>query len=142
VLIVIDQLEKLFTQATVAERDAFLAGLRALRGEHRCAVIVTLRTDFFGALMENQLWPERGHDQLSLVNVGVAVEPELIERLLADAASEPGILPLLQETMIHERGRVVPRRGDSERACTLPSQSSLNRHRLKHRQGVRAHSDE
>jgi hypothetical protein len=32
--------------------------------------------------------------------VGVSVEPELIERLLADAASEPGILPLLQETMV------------------------------------------
>ena len=28
--------------------------------------------------------------------VGATVEPELTERLVADAASEPGILPLLQ----------------------------------------------
>src|SRR5678816_1971154 len=31
---------------------------------------------------------------------GVVVEQALIERLLADAAAEPGILPLLQETMV------------------------------------------
>jgi hypothetical protein len=31
--------------------------------------------------------------------VGVHVEPALIERLLADAGSEPGSLPLLQETL-------------------------------------------
>jgi hypothetical protein len=30
----------------------------------------------------------------------VTVEPALIERLVADAASEPGILPLLQETLV------------------------------------------
>ena len=31
--------------------------------------------------------------------VGVQIEPSLVERLLADAADEPGVLPLLQETM-------------------------------------------
>src|SRR6185503_14990882 len=119
VLLVIDQLEELFTQATASERDAFLAALRALREERRCAVIVTLRADFFGALMESPLWPERVREQLSRIEVGplrgealreaiaapardagVDVDPELIERLLADAASEPGTLPLLQETMV------------------------------------------
>jgi hypothetical protein len=119
VLLVIDQLEELFTQATAGERDAFLTALRALRDERRCAVIVTLRADFFGALMESPLWPERIRDQLSRIEVGplrgealreaiasparaagVDVDPELIERLLADAASEPGTLPLLQETMV------------------------------------------
>jgi hypothetical protein len=120
VLLVVDQLEDLFTLASAGERDGFLAALRALRAERRCAVIVTLRADFFGALIESPLWPEsRGRDQLSRIEVsplrgqalreaiavpardaGVAVEPELIERLLADAAAEPGILPLLQETMV------------------------------------------
>jgi WD40 repeat protein len=120
VLLVVDQLEELFTLASAGERDAFLAALRELRAEHRCAVIVTLRADFFGALMESPLWPERrGRDQLLRIEVsplrgqalrdaieapardaGVMVEPELIERLLADAASEPGILPLLQETLV------------------------------------------
>ena len=32
--------------------------------------------------------------------MGVTVESELIERLVADAASEPGILPLLQDTLV------------------------------------------
>jgi hypothetical protein len=64
-LVVIDQLEELFTLASASERDAFLAALRALRAERRCVVIVTLRADFFGALMESPLWPERGRDKLS-----------------------------------------------------------------------------
>jgi CHAT domain/WD domain, G-beta repeat len=119
VLLVIDQLEEVFTLATTAERDAFLAALRALRIENRFVVILTLRADFFGALMESPLWPERGRDQFSLVKVsplrgeglreaittpahevGVTVEPSLIDRLVVDAAFEPGLLPLLQETLV------------------------------------------
>jgi hypothetical protein len=117
-LVVVDQLEELFTQASADQRAAFLDALRALRTEPRCAVIYTLRADFSGALMESPLWPERPA-QLSRVDVtplrgtalreaiaapaegvGVTVEPELIERLVADAASEPGILPLLQEALV------------------------------------------
>jgi len=117
-LIVVDQLEELFTQAIVEERAAFFDALRALRTESRCAVIYTLRADFSGALMESPLWPERPA-QLARVEVtplrgtalreaiaapaeavGVTVEPELIERLVGDAASEPGILPLLQEALV------------------------------------------
>jgi conflict system STAND superfamily ATPase/CHAT domain-containing protein len=117
-LLVVDQLEELFTLANAGERARFLDALRALRAERRCAVVFTLRADFFGALMESTLWAER-RGQLSRVEVsplhdealreaialparavGVTVEPELIERLVADAASEPGILPLLQETLV------------------------------------------
>jgi hypothetical protein len=120
VLFVVDQLEELFTLASADERETFLAALRALRAVPRCVVICTLRADFFGALIESSLWPEhRGRKQLSHIEVsplrgealreaiatpaheiGVEVEPELVERLLADAASEPGILPLLQETLV------------------------------------------
>jgi hypothetical protein len=81
-------------------------------------VIFTLRADFFGALMESPLWTEhQGEPSLLKVSplhgemlrdaiaspardLGVVVEPELTERLLADAAAEPGILPLLQETLM------------------------------------------
>ncbi|TMQ09207.1 MAG: CHAT domain-containing protein [Deltaproteobacteria bacterium] len=117
-LIVVDQLEELFTQASPGERAAFLDALGALRAEPSCAIIFTLRADFSGALMESPLWPERP-TQLSRVDVtplrgtalreaitapaegvGMTVEPELIERLVADAAAEPGILPLLQETLV------------------------------------------
>jgi hypothetical protein len=117
-LIVVDQLEELFTLAGAEEQTRFLDALRALRTEHRCAAVFILRADFFGALMESTLWAER-RGQLSRVEVsplhgeslreaiaapasavGVNVEPELVERLVADAASEPGILPLLQETLV------------------------------------------
>ena len=117
-LIVVDQLEELFTLASADERTQFLDALHALRKERGCAVVFTLRADFFGALMESALWTERC-GQLSRVevsplrgealreaiaaparDVGVAIEPELIERLVADAACEPGILPLLQDTMV------------------------------------------
>ncbi len=115
VLIVIDQLEELFTQVTTEERAAFLTSLQHLRAEPRCVVIFTLRADFFSEFMNSPLW----RDHLSRVEVGalrrealreaivqpahdlgVTVEPELVERLLAEAASEPGILPLLQETLV------------------------------------------
>src|SRR6185295_17656276 len=52
VLIVIDQLEELFTLATPGEREQFLIALGALRDEPRCAVIFTLRADFYGDFME------------------------------------------------------------------------------------------
>jgi hypothetical protein len=115
VLIVIDQLEELFTQVTTAERATFLTSLQHLRAEPRCVVIFTLRADFFSEFMKSPLW----RDQLSRIelgalrrealreaivrpahDLGVTVEPELVERLFADAASEPGILPLLQETLV------------------------------------------
>ncbi len=118
VLILIDQLEELFTLADTGEREQFLSALEGLRAAPRCVVVFTLRADFFGAFMESRLWTER-RGRISRVEVaplrgqalneaivrpardlGVGVEPELIERLLADAGSEPGVLPLLQETLV------------------------------------------
>jgi WD40 repeat protein/serine/threonine protein kinase len=118
ILLVVDQLEELFTLASGDERSTFLAALRTLRAESRCVLLFTLRADFYGAFMESPLWADLG-GRISRIEVaplrgaalraaierpardlGVSFEPELVERLLADAASEPGILPLLQETMI------------------------------------------
>ncbi len=117
-LLVVDQLEELFTLASADERARFLNALRGLREARRAVVVFTLRADFFGALMESALWAER-RGRLSRIEVsplsglalreaiaapassaGATVEPELAERLVADAAAEPGILPLLQETMV------------------------------------------
>jgi WD40 repeat protein len=120
VLIVVDQLEELFTLESADEHSCarFLVALRALRAEPRCALVFTLRADFYGAFMENPLWQDLrgrlsrievgplGEAELRVAiaqparDVGVYFEPELIERLLADSASEPGILPLLQETLV------------------------------------------
>lgn len=118
VLILIDQLEELFTVADAGERDRFLSALEALRAVPRCVVVFTLRADFFGAFMESPLWTDR-YGAISRIEVtplrnkalieaivrpardlGVDIEPDLLERLLADAGSEPGILPLLQETLV------------------------------------------
>jgi len=114
VLIVIDQLEELFTLADPGERERFWLAWRVLRDEPRCTVIFTLRADFHGAFMESPLWhgrlsylgvgPLRGEALCQAIvnparDVGVHLEPELVERLLADAGSEPGVLPLLQETL-------------------------------------------
>jgi len=118
VLLVIDQLEELFTLAEAGERDQFVRAIDTLRSEFRFAVLFTLRADFFGAFMESPLWPDRpgrisrievgplrGEALCEAIvrptrDVGVEVEPGLVERLLANAGSEPGVLPLLQETMV------------------------------------------
>ncbi len=118
VLLVVDQLEELFTLAGADERTKFLEAVRALRTRSRCIILSMLRADFFGDFMECPLWtdrrgrisrievgPLRGKALRAAIvqparDVGVFFEPDLIERLLADAASEPGILPLLQETLI------------------------------------------
>jgi len=116
-LLVIDQFEELFTLASARERAKFVDVLRMLRAEPRCVLVLVLRADFYGALMDSPLWADL-HGQILRLDVaplrgpalreaieqpacelGVSFEPGLVERLLADAASEPGILPLLQETL-------------------------------------------
>ena len=116
-LLVIDQLEELFAVATSEERERFLAVLHLLRDDPRCTFVFTLRADFYGAFMESTLWsaadgrisridlgPLRS-DSLQRViehparDVGVYFQPQLVSRLLEDAAREPGALPLLQETL-------------------------------------------
>jgi WD40 repeat protein len=117
-VLVIDQLEELFLLAGDGERARFLAALRALRGDPRCMLVHTLRADCFGAVMESALWadlqgrisrvelaPLRGEELRAAIeqparDLGVYFEPELIERLLGEAASEPGVLPLLQEVLV------------------------------------------
>jgi WD40 repeat protein/energy-coupling factor transporter ATP-binding protein EcfA2 len=116
-LLVVDQLEELF--ALVKERteqDRFLTALKALRSDARCTLIATMRADFYGDLMTSALWPVdrsqvfdvaplRGEAlRRAIVRpaeaVGVFLEPDLVERLIADAADEPGALPMLQEAMV------------------------------------------
>jgi hypothetical protein len=123
-LIFVDQLEELFTTAEGNARTAFIVAIRALRGDARVALVLTLRADFYAQLMESALWadldgrlsrldvsPLRG-DKLRMAieaparALGVYFEPVLVERLLHDVADEPGALPLLQDTLLelwHQR---------------------------------------
>lgn len=113
-LIIIDQFEELFVIADAAARARFVAAIRMLRQDSRIALVLTLRADFYASLMNSALWADLS-GQLSRLDVsalrgdmlrqaieaparalGVHVEPVLVERLLHDAADEPGALPLLQ----------------------------------------------
>lgn len=114
-LLVIDQFEEVFT---VAREDAvpFQQALLRLAQVSNCYVVLTVRADFFSDLMTTLLWQEVQAYRLEVVpldeaglrqaivrpaeEIGVFVETALVERLVADAAGEPGILPLIQETLV------------------------------------------
>lgn len=114
-LLLVDQFEEVFTQAQREERARFIAALQALRAPENCALILTLRADFYPDLMTSYLWPVDASQRVEVaplrgealreaierpaVDVGVRIEDKLVNQLLADAADEPGVLPLLQETM-------------------------------------------
>jgi len=116
-LLVVDQLEELFAVTGAEQRAAFFAAVRTLRADPRCVLMFTLRSDFYGALLECPLWTDVDgqisrielsalrNDSLQIVierparGAGVHVQPELISQLVADAAREPGALPLLQATL-------------------------------------------
>ncbi|HEU4726504.1 MAG TPA: TIR domain-containing protein, partial [Kofleriaceae bacterium] len=134
-LLVVDQLEELFTTASPAARASFVEGIRALRRDARVALVFTLRADFYAALMESVLWADLD-GQLSRLDVGplrgarlrdaieaparalgVHFEPVLVERLVHDVADEPGALPLLQDALVelwHRRMRGSLRLADYE----------------------------
>jgi WD40 repeat protein len=115
VLLLIDQFEELFTLAK-EEALPFQESLLKLAKTTNIYLILTVRADFYADLMTSLLWPEIQNYRLEVVplnetglrqailkpaeNVGVFVEPALVERLVADAAGEPGILPLIQETLV------------------------------------------
>ncbi len=136
-LLVVDQLEEVFAQADRTERTEFLEALGGLRRVRRCVVVVTMRADFYPELMESPLWPLTEGERFEVTplhgpalsraiaapaaELGVEVEPALLERLLADAAQEPGVLPLVQETMV-----LLWERRDGHR-LTLDSYESLGR---------------
>jgi len=134
-LIVVDQLEELFTTAGNDAQAAFIAAVGVLRRDARVALVFTLRADFYGSLMESALWadldgqlarldvsPLRG-DRLRLAieaparALGVYFEPVLVERLLHEVADEPGALPRLQDTLLelwHQRARGLLRLAEYE----------------------------
>src|SRR5207302_9628859 len=108
--------EEVFTQGGPAEQGRFIAALKALRAAETCALVVVMRADFYQDLMNSSLWPIDPGQRLEVgplrgealrqsikrpaAEVGVHLEAGLLERLLADAAEEPGVLPLVQETMV------------------------------------------
>lgn len=115
-LLVIDQLEELFTLAVKEEKERFQQRLLKLARLPNVYTLLTVRADFYSDLMATALWPQLQAHRLEVTplgerdlrqaivgpaeHVGVFVEAALVERLVADAAGEPGVLPLVQETLV------------------------------------------
>jgi len=131
----VDQFEEIFSLVKErGEQDRFLRRLKALAADARCVVLGTMRADFYGDLMNSALWPVDDSQQVKVAaprgealrsaivapaeRVGVWLEDSLVERLLADAADEPGTLPMLQEALVllwtRRKQRLITRRAYDE----------------------------
>jgi WD40 repeat protein len=115
-LLIIDQFEELFSQSNPVQQSRFIAAIKALRAVEACALLIAMRADFYPDLMNSDLWPVDVTQRLEIAplrgdalrksierpaaDMGVYLESELVERILVDAADEPGVLPLVQETMV------------------------------------------
>jgi WD40 repeat protein len=115
-LLVVDQAEEMFTVAGDEQRAAFEAALLRLLAVPNVLLVLAVRADFYADLMRLALWPQIQHHNLPVTplrgdalraaialpaqDVGVTLDPALVERLLADAGDEPGVLPFVQETLV------------------------------------------
>jgi FOG: WD40 repeat len=115
-LLVIDQFEEVFTLSP-QDITPFQEILLNLYKQPNFYVVLTVRADFYPQLMESTcFWREiKAHryevlplDQTGLQEAilnpaeqaGVFIEAALLERLITTVAKEPGVLPLLQETLV------------------------------------------
>jgi WD40 repeat protein/DNA-binding SARP family transcriptional activator len=127
-LLVVDQLEELFTLAVADQRQAFVDRLvEALRSPYADVVaVVTLRSDYYGhcadypdlaklvqatTVLVGAMHPEELHRAIEVPAelAGLEVEPGVTEAILADAADQPGALPLVSTALLalweHRAGR-------------------------------------
>lgn len=125
-LLIIDQFEEIFTALETESRDALARRLWAVASDPQSniQVIATLRVDFIGrcgdVVLDHtglrldrvaydeahrvfiaQMEPEALRQAIAqpAARVGLALEPGLVDRMLADVGSEPGALPLLEYTL-------------------------------------------
>ena len=134
-LIVIDQLEELFTLCRdQAERAQFVALLTSavLTPGARTVLVVTLRADFYARLAGHPelaqlvsaqpllLGPLDSGGLLQAIElparcVGYSLEPGLAETIRSDVGAEPGSLPLLEHALLElwrrRRGRLLTLEG-------------------------------
>ncbi|MFT3854899.1 MAG: BTAD domain-containing putative transcriptional regulator [Ilumatobacteraceae bacterium] len=128
-LLVIDQLEELWSSAPAGERRDFVAALVGALEAPRSGlrVVATLRADFYGealaepalsGLVHDGTFPVLAMNAAELVEavtqpvhrVGMSLEPGLDARIVGDAIAQPGGLPLMQTalaTLFDERAGSV-----------------------------------
>lgn len=118
VLLVVDQLEELFTLTPEAERVAFIEELTAAVTEpgSRLRVVATLRADFhdrplrysrFGRLVADGAVAVVGMNISQLdqairepaARSGIEIEPSVVSEIIAGLVDQPAALPLLQFTL-------------------------------------------
>lgn len=113
-LLIIDQFEELFTTYTKEEQRQFIALLKNLRSGS-CSIVLTMRADYYPDLMNSDFWPLTPGERIEVAPLRgealkaaitqpakeekVHMEVSLVEGIIAEAANEPGVLPLVQETM-------------------------------------------
>ncbi len=117
-VLAIDQFEELFTAcADEGERREFVETLVRTVREGDCVVVLAIRADFYGRcaaypglsrlLGANHVLvgPMAREDLRRAIErpaerVGLTVEPELVDALVADVESQPGALPLLSTALL------------------------------------------
>ena len=118
-VLVIDQFEELFTMCTdEQERRSFIDKLLYAGQVHhnRSLIVVTMRSDFYSKVAAYKPLAEAITRHQMLVSpltekelreaillpaeaVGLELEKDLVEQLLADTRNAPGVLPLLQHAL-------------------------------------------
>jgi WD40 repeat protein/class 3 adenylate cyclase len=131
-VLIVDQLEEVFTICTDAEeRSAFVDALTEAANDERSAatVVATIRADFYGhaasysdlaqLLAENHalVGPMTAEEyrraiEEPAVTVGARIEPGLTDALIEEVLGEPGALPLLSTALLelwqHRDRRTIP----------------------------------
>ena len=125
-LLVIDQLEELFTHVDRATSDRFLSALvgAVTDDRSRVRVVATLRADFYDRPLQHRGFGELLRDGTEVITpmspleleraitgpveqYGITFEPALVAELVREVVDRPGALPLLQYTLteLFERRR-------------------------------------
>ena len=156
-LLVIDQFEEVYTlqnerdenyRLNNRDADQFQQALLRLAEVPNCYVVLTVRADFFSELMESPIWDKGVKDHRfelttlgnegmrqaimqPALDQGIYIDQLLVERLLTEAGSEPGILPFLQETLVLLWGKLQWRY-----LSVLDYESMVKGHRTKFRSGL------
>jgi hypothetical protein len=126
-LLVVDQLEELFTRCSSSDQAQFIEVLMDIvtNWKNKIAVVAVIRSDFLGRILEfSPAWANLVESNIAFVgpmsaadmckaieapaqSAGLAIEPGLTDLILNDTAGAAGALPLLQYTLraLWERSR-------------------------------------
>ena len=116
-LLIIDQFEEIYTLADSTDRKNALRETVHLAHEDKVGLIIALRSDYFQRALESPDLSRLFEESATFVGplsdsdlrrailepakrAGIVFEAVLVDRIVAEASSEIGILPLLQMTLV------------------------------------------